>query len=65
MGRHPCTFRQADVTKAVKAVVAAGLEVAGVEVDRAGNIVVITGKIGEPIQTNVLDAWLAKHARAT
>jgi hypothetical protein len=44
MSRCPCTFRQADVTKAVKAVVAAGVEVARVEVDRAGKIVVIAGK---------------------
>jgi hypothetical protein len=35
------------VTRAVKAVVAAGIEVARVEVDRAGKIVVVTGKPSE------------------
>jgi hypothetical protein len=47
MSRGPQTFRQRDVTKAMKAVVAAGFEVLRVEVDRAGNIVVVTGKPGE------------------
>jgi hypothetical protein len=41
MPRGQCTFRQSDVTKAVKAVVAAGVGVARVEVDRNGKIVVI------------------------
>jgi hypothetical protein len=44
MGRGPCTFRQRDVTKAVRAVAAAGIEVARVEIDRDGRIIVITGK---------------------
>jgi hypothetical protein len=43
MARGHCTFRQSDVTKAVKAVVAAGLEVARVEVDKDGRIVVVAG----------------------
>jgi len=64
MSRGQSTFRQSDVTRAVKAVVAAGLEVAGVEVDKTGKIVVLIGKFAEAIQTNNLDAWMAKHARA-
>jgi hypothetical protein len=32
MGRSSCTFKQTDVTQAVKAVVAAGVDVARVEV---------------------------------
>jgi hypothetical protein len=42
--RPPLTFRQADVTRAVKAVVAAGVDIARVEVDRAGTIRIITVK---------------------
>jgi hypothetical protein len=42
MSRAPCTFRQQDVTRAVKAVAAAGAHIARVEIDRAGKIVIIT-----------------------
>lgn len=44
MARGLCTFKKNDVTKAVKAVVAAGVEVARVEVDKDGRIVVVAGK---------------------
>jgi hypothetical protein len=41
MPRGQCTFRQSDVTKAVKAVIAAGVPVARVEIDRDGKIVLV------------------------
>jgi hypothetical protein len=44
MARGNLPFRQCDVTRAVKAVVAAGVEVTRVEVDKDGRIVVIAGK---------------------
>lgn len=66
MSRRACIFRQRDVTKAVRAVVAAGAQVARVEIDRAGKIVVVAGS---PDRDNhvltPLDSWLAKHARDT
>jgi hypothetical protein len=43
--RAPSTSRRVAAT--VKAVVDAGFEVARVEVDKDGNIVVITGKAGQ------------------
>ena len=43
MARAPCTFKQSDVTRMVKGVVAAGVDVMRVEVDTAGRIVVIAG----------------------
>jgi hypothetical protein len=48
MARGPSTFRQRDVTAAVRAVVAAGVEVVRVEIDKSGRIVVTTGKPNEP-----------------
>jgi hypothetical protein len=44
MARGPCTFRHNDVKRAIKAVRAAGFEVAKVEVDKDGKIAVIPGK---------------------
>ena len=49
-GARPPSFRQTDVTRVVKAVIAAGVQVAKVEVDKAGKIVVV---VGEPSKTDV------------
>ena len=40
MSRRPCTFKQRDVTQALKAANAAGMKVARYEIDRQGKIVV-------------------------
>jgi hypothetical protein len=40
--RRPSPFRQSDLTKAVKAVIAAGLHVIGVKVSAQGDIEVVT-----------------------
>ena len=44
MARGNLTFRQRDMTAAIKAVAAAGFSVVGVEVDRHGKIVVHTDR---------------------
>lgn len=58
--RGTCTFRQRDVTAAVKAVAAAGVAIARVEVDRAGKIVIIAvgtnGAVEESGGTNEWDS---------
>jgi hypothetical protein len=47
MSRGPCTFKQQDVTRALRATVAAGIEVQRIEIDKDGKIIVVTGKVAE------------------
>jgi hypothetical protein len=42
MARAPSTFRQSDVTRAIKAAVAAGVHIARIEVDGTGKIAIVT-----------------------
>lgn len=42
--RRPCLFKERDVTRAAKAVLAAGLEIARLEIAKDGAIVVVPGK---------------------
>lgn len=44
MSRGPQTFRQSDVTKALRATVKAGIAVERVEIDKNGKIVVVTAR---------------------
>jgi len=44
MGRGPCTFKEADVRRAVKAARKAGVEIAGIKVSRGGDIIIVAGK---------------------
>jgi hypothetical protein len=59
MARAPSTFRQQDVTRAVKAVTAAGVHIARIEIDKAGKIVIITtdatDQLGERREENTWD----------
>jgi hypothetical protein len=49
--RGPCTFKQRDVTAAVRAVAKAGVEVTAPD----GNIVVSVGRGAEPVPENEWD----------
>ena len=59
MARAPSTFRQQDVTRAVKAVTAAGVHIARVEIDKTGKIVIITAeptdRLGDLTEANEWD----------
>jgi len=58
MARAPSTFRQQDVTRAVKAVTAAGVHIARIEIDKAGKIVIITADPTEPPgETTEANEW--------
>jgi hypothetical protein len=56
MSRGPATFKQRDLTRAVKAVVAAGLAVARVEVDKDGKIVIVPGTPGATIDNPIAES---------
>ena len=57
MARAPSTFRQQDVTRAVKAVTAAGVHIARIEIDKTGKIVIITGGPTEPDDLGEANEW--------
>jgi hypothetical protein len=64
MARGSSTFRQQDVTRALKATVAAGIEVQRIEIDKTGKIVVVTGKATvEPGDHNSWDDVLTHEDR--
>ena len=62
MSRGQQTFKQTDVTKAIKAIVKAGVAVARVEIDRTGKIAIMTAKpdqtAGENPEKNEWDGVL-------
>ena len=57
MSRAPSTFRQQDVTRALKAVAAAGVNIARIEIDKSGKIIIITAGAGEPGETTEANEW--------
>jgi hypothetical protein len=58
MARAPSTFRKQDVTRAVKAVTAAGVHIARIEIDKAGKIVIIAANAADqPAQTAEANEW--------
>ena len=67
MARAPSTFRQQDVTRAIKAAVAAGVHIARIEVDKAGKITIITGitsgQAGNDLDRE-LEEWEARHGQS-
>lgn len=53
--RRPSLFKERDVTRATKAVRAAGLDIARVEINKNGVIVVVPGTPKEPLSSEVPD----------
>ncbi|KPL55488.1 hypothetical protein ABB55_27310 [Prosthecomicrobium hirschii] len=62
MAKTPAAFRQADVTRAIKAAKAAGVDIGGVEI-RADRIVVLAaGHAAKP--ESALDEWMKAHGQS-
>jgi hypothetical protein len=63
MSRAFQLFRQGDLVKIIKAMVAAGLQVHRVELDAiSGKIIVMTSAGTDKEPTTDLDKWIARHA---
>jgi hypothetical protein len=65
--RRPSIFKKTDVTRVARAVLAAGLDVARIEVNKDGKIIVVPGKpdggaAGQNPWDEVLDAENEKRA---
>jgi hypothetical protein len=60
MSRGPQTFKQGDLTRALKGAVAAGIDVRRVEIGRDGKIVVIAGQPETPTPETETSAELRK-----
>ena len=66
MARAPSTFRQADVTKAVKAVRSAGVDIVRVELTKDGSIVIVTAEAQPAVQDDLdreLKEFNARHGQ--
>jgi hypothetical protein len=65
MPRYAARFRQADVTRVVKAAIAAGLAVDRVEIDADGKITVTTVQPPAAAPVDEFEAWEAKRDART
>jgi hypothetical protein len=65
MTRAPATFRQSDITKAIRAARKAGVENVRVEIAKDGRIVIVTGG-AQPVQDDLdreLEQFRARHGQ--
>ena len=57
MGHGPCTFKEVDLIRALRAAKKAGVEVARAEVGRDGKIVLVLNKDGEALPNSERNEW--------
>jgi hypothetical protein len=57
MGHGRCTFKEVDLTRALRAARKAGIEVARAEVDRAGKIILVLKNDGEEAPAAERNEW--------
>ena len=64
--RSPSKFKKTDVIRATKAVLAAGVDISGIEIEPAtGKITITTGSNSGAGKIGDLDRWMAENARQT
>ena len=66
MPRAPSAFRQADVTRAVRAVRSAGVDIVRVELTKDGKIVIVTSEAQPAVQDDLdreLEEFNARHGQ--
>jgi hypothetical protein len=56
------SFKKIDITRAIEAVHAGGLQVARVEIDQASGRIIIVSANDTQNPENDLDKWMKKHA---
>jgi hypothetical protein len=57
MSRRPSTFRQADVTKAIRAAAAGGFQIGRVEVAQDGRIVLVSERAAPDRDQSEVNEW--------
>lgn len=64
--RRPCKFRETDIKRVLRAVRAAGIENASLEIEPVmGKILIAIGSGSGADKITDLDRWIADHARQT
>jgi hypothetical protein len=64
--RRPSNVKKTDIARAAKALLAAGVEIARVEIEPVvGKITFITSSSSDAEKITDLDTWLAEDARQT
>ena len=64
MPRGPCSFKQRDAVRVLRAARAAGYEVDRLEIAKDGTIILVIVKSGAQ-ESAALDQWMAEYARQT
>jgi hypothetical protein len=57
MGHGPCTFKEVDLIRALRAAMKAGVDVVRAEVARDGKIVLVLNRRGEVMPNNERNEW--------
>jgi hypothetical protein len=64
--RRPSKFKRTDITRAAKAVLAAGVDIARVEIEpTTGKITIMTSSASGAEKITELDTWMARNAHQT